>query len=168
ASSTSSQRRNLPSSLQTRPISSRVYREIKRNSLGAHAIEIRRGKSRKFGWENSLADDTRIPLLSGAGFTGCGKTQYSVILSEAKNLFLFLLLYLNRREILRFAQNDRTRPFFRSLFSLRDLVALPQFRPLHDFRRPIRKFRNQVEEGFQVRSLKVRLQVRFAFPGFVE
>jgi hypothetical protein len=31
---------------------------------------------------------------------------------------LFLFLYLNRREILRFAQNDRTRPFFRSLFSL--------------------------------------------------
>src|SRR4029077_14351019 len=52
------------------------------------------------------------------GFTGCGKTQNSVILSEAKNLSLFLLLYLNRREILRFAQNDRTRPFFRSLFSL--------------------------------------------------
>jgi hypothetical protein len=30
---------------------------------------------------------------------------------------LFLFLYLNRREILRFAQNDRTRPFFRSLFN---------------------------------------------------
>jgi hypothetical protein len=30
-----------------------------------------------------------------------------VILSEAKNLSLFLFLYLNRREILRFAQNDR-------------------------------------------------------------
>jgi hypothetical protein len=28
---------------------------------------------------------------------------------------LFLFPYLNRREILRFAQNDRTRPFFRSL-----------------------------------------------------
>src|SRR4029077_12321289 len=51
-----------------------------------------------------------------AGFRGCGKTQNSVILSEAKNLSLFLLLYLNRREILRFAQNDRTRPFFRSLW----------------------------------------------------
>src|SRR5712692_1875660 len=56
--------------------------------------------------------------FSSTGFTGCGKTQNSVILSEAKNLSLFLFLYLNRREILRFAQNDRTRPFFRSLFSL--------------------------------------------------
>src|SRR5712671_4350716 len=56
--------------------------------------------------------------LGSAGFTGCGKTENSVILSEAKNLSLFLFLYLNRREILRFAQNDRTRPFFRSLFSL--------------------------------------------------
>jgi hypothetical protein len=51
------------------------------------------------------------------GFTGCGKTQSAVILSEAKNLSLFLFLYLNRREILRFAQNDKTRHFFRSLFS---------------------------------------------------
>src|ERR1700687_4008342 len=54
--------------------------------------------------------------------TGCGKTKNSVILSEAKNLSLFLFLYLNRREILRFAQNDRTRPFFRSLFSVWGLV----------------------------------------------
>jgi hypothetical protein len=30
---------------------------------------------------------------------------------------LFLFLYLNRREILRFAQNDNTSQFFRSLFS---------------------------------------------------
>ena len=43
--------------------------------------------------------------------TVCGKTQNSVILSEAKNLSLFLFLYLNRREILRFAQNDKTRLF---------------------------------------------------------
>jgi hypothetical protein len=56
-------------------------------------------------------------LTAIAGFTGCGKTQYSVILSEAKNLSLFLFQYLNRREILRFAQNDRTSPFFHSLFS---------------------------------------------------
>jgi hypothetical protein len=34
---------------------------------------------------------------------------------------LFLILHLNRREILRFAQNDKTRHFFRSLFSLRIL-----------------------------------------------
>jgi hypothetical protein len=51
------------------------------------------------------------------GFTGRGKTQHSVILSEAKNLSLFLFLDLNRKEILRFAQNDRLRAFFRSLFS---------------------------------------------------
>jgi len=48
-------------------------------------------------------------------FTGCGKTQSAVILSEAKNLSLFLFLYLNRREILRFAQNEKTRHFFRNL-----------------------------------------------------
>jgi hypothetical protein len=42
-------------------------------------------------------------------------TQTAVILSEAKNLSLFLFLYLNRREFLRFAQNDKTRHFFRSL-----------------------------------------------------
>jgi len=53
----------------------------------------------------------------GRGFTGCGKTQNAVILSEAKNLSLFFFLYLNRREILRFAQNDKTRHFFRGLFS---------------------------------------------------
>jgi hypothetical protein len=53
----------------------------------------------------------------GRGFTGSGKTQSAVILSEAKNLSLFLFLYLNRREILRFAQNDKTRHFSRSLFS---------------------------------------------------
>ena len=61
-------------------------------------------------------------VVSSAGFRGCGKTQNSVILSEAKNLSLFLFLYLNRREILRFAQNDRIRPFFRSLFSLWSFV----------------------------------------------
>src|SRR4029077_9880959 len=35
----------------------------------------------------------------------------SVILSEAKNLSLFVLLYLNRREILRFVQNDSVLSF---------------------------------------------------------
>jgi hypothetical protein len=40
------------------------------------------------------------------------KRLCSVILSGAKNLSLFLFLYLNRKEILRFAQNDRTRLFF--------------------------------------------------------
>jgi hypothetical protein len=34
-----------------------------------------------------------------------------VILSEAKNLSLFLILHLNRREILRFAQNDSALSF---------------------------------------------------------
>jgi|SRR5579863_4566533 len=59
------------------------------------------------------------PHPGGAGFTGRGKTKNSVILTEANNLSLFLFLYLNRREILRFAQNDGTKPFFRSLFSHR-------------------------------------------------
>jgi hypothetical protein len=57
-------------------------------------------------------------MIGGAGFTACGKIKNSVILSEAKNLSWFLFLYLNRREILRFAQNDKARPFFRSPFSL--------------------------------------------------
>jgi hypothetical protein len=56
-------------------------------------------------------------VFVGRGFTGCGKTQKAVILSEAKNLSLFLFLYLNRREILRFAQNDRSRHYFRSVFT---------------------------------------------------
>jgi hypothetical protein len=34
------------------------------------------------------------------------KKLFFVILGEAKNLSLFLFLCLNRREILRFAQND--------------------------------------------------------------
>jgi hypothetical protein len=55
-------------------------------------------------------------IRNESGFTGCGKTRNSVILSEAKNLSLFLFLNLNRRGILRFAQNDRTRLFFRSGF----------------------------------------------------
>ena len=63
------------------------------------------------------------------GFTGCGKTKNSVILSEAKNLSLFLFLYLNRREILRFAQNDITRLFFRSLFSLSAFLTIPKTEP---------------------------------------
>jgi hypothetical protein len=40
------------------------------------------------------------------------KMTCSVILSEAKNLSLFLHLHLNRREILRFAQNDSVLSFF--------------------------------------------------------
>jgi hypothetical protein len=55
--------------------------------------------------------------FGGTDFTGCGKTQSAVILSEAKNLSLFLFLYLNRREIPRSAWNDKINYFFRSLFS---------------------------------------------------
>jgi hypothetical protein len=43
------------------------------------------------------------------------KTQEVVILSEAKNLSFFLCLHFDRREILRFAQNDKANHFFRSL-----------------------------------------------------
>jgi hypothetical protein len=57
---------------------------------------------------------------------GCEKTQNAVILSEAKNLSFFVLLNLNRREILRFAQNDTTSHFFRSL--LED----PRYAPLRN------------------------------------
>ena len=66
----------------------------------------------------SLLHWQRRLKIKPTGVTGCGKTQNVVILSEAKNPSLFLLLYSNRREILRFAQNDRTRHFFRSLVSL--------------------------------------------------
>jgi hypothetical protein len=40
-------------------------------------------------------------------FFGLGKIQQAVILSEAKNPSPFLCLYFDRREILRFAQNDK-------------------------------------------------------------
>jgi hypothetical protein len=60
--------------------------------------------------------------ICAAGFTAAEKLRNAVILSEAKNLSLFFLLYLNRGEILRFAQNDRTSHFFRSLFSLHGFV----------------------------------------------
>ena len=58
AISTSSQRRNLPSSLQTRPISSRVYREIKLNSLrGTRYLD--KARQMKQNWRgNSLCDNT--------------------------------------------------------------------------------------------------------------
>jgi hypothetical protein len=69
------------------------------------------------GGVDLVPDAGDIPK-SGTRFTGCGKTQSAVILSEAKNLSLIVFLYLNRREILRFAQNDKTRHFFRNLFSL--------------------------------------------------
>jgi hypothetical protein len=67
------------------------------------------GGCRFFSQEHSTL---KALTRAAPGFTGCGKTQTSFILSEAKNLFLFLFVYLNRREILRFAQNDRTRHFF--------------------------------------------------------
>jgi len=43
------------------------------------------------------------------------KTQQIVILREAKNPSLFLCLNLDRREILRFAQNDKPTGCFLSL-----------------------------------------------------
>jgi hypothetical protein len=45
------------------------------------------------------------------------KVQNVVILSEAKNLSFILCLDFNRREVLRFAQNDKMKRFFRNLFS---------------------------------------------------
>ncbi len=59
-------------------------------------------------WFENLQRET--PALAG-----CGKTQSAVILSEAKNLSLFLFIYLNRREIIPCPQYDKTRQFFRSL-----------------------------------------------------
>ncbi len=46
-------------------------------------------------------------IFVGRGFTGYGKTQHVVILSEAKNPSLFFCSHLDRREILRSAQNDK-------------------------------------------------------------
>ena len=45
------------------------------------------------------------------------KRTFSVIPGEARNLSFFVFLQLNRREIPRFARNDRIKYFFRSLFS---------------------------------------------------
>jgi hypothetical protein len=52
------------------------------------------------------------------------KKLCSIILSEAKNLSLFLFLYLNRREILRFAQNDRVLSFSAACFAAARSVRL--------------------------------------------
>jgi hypothetical protein len=47
------------------------------------------------------------------------KGLYSFCHSERSEESLFLFMQLNRREILRFAQNDKVNYFFRSLLSLR-------------------------------------------------
>jgi type II secretory pathway pseudopilin PulG len=52
----------------------------------------------------------------GQALPSAKKMTFSVILSEAKKLSLFVLLYLNRREILRFAQNDSVFSFFAASF----------------------------------------------------
>jgi len=46
------------------------------------------------------------------------KLAISVIPSEARNLLFFVSIWLNRREIPRFARNDRINYCFRGLFSL--------------------------------------------------
>jgi hypothetical protein len=51
--------------------------------------EARSAAARLFGRE--LQQPNATVGFSGAGFTGCGKTQNAVILSEAKNLSLFVL-----------------------------------------------------------------------------
>src|SRR5271169_2276857 len=56
--------------------------------------------------------------LRGIGFTGCGKTPHAFCHSERSEESLFLFMGLNRREIPRFARNDKINYFFRSLFSL--------------------------------------------------
>jgi len=45
------------------------------------------------------------------GYTGRGKTQKFAILSEARNLSFFVFLQLSRREIPRFARNDKINAF---------------------------------------------------------
>jgi hypothetical protein len=56
-------------------------------------------------------------VFMGRDFRGCGKKRPTVCHSERSEESLFLLLSLNPREILRFAQNDNMNYFFRSLFS---------------------------------------------------
>jgi hypothetical protein len=57
-------------------------------------------------------------VIGVAASKGAEKPTIDVILSEAKNLAFFVFPpLLNRREILRFAQNDRIKHFFRSLFT---------------------------------------------------
>jgi hypothetical protein len=65
----------------------------------------------------------------GCGFRGCGKTQHFVIPSEARNPSFFIFLYLNRREIPRFARNDGINYFFRKLFN-RDIKNSKNHRAL--------------------------------------
>jgi hypothetical protein len=59
-----------------------------------------------------------VRLLNVAAEQVAEKRTISVIPSEARNLSFFIFLQLNRREIPRFARNDRLKYFFRSLFSL--------------------------------------------------
>src|SRR5580700_8955529 len=79
------------------PVAGPVPRCTKSESQSERASEIQPG---------TVTRNAAGVRFSGTGFPGCGKTKNSVILSEAKNLSLFLFLYLNRREILRFAQNE--------------------------------------------------------------
>jgi hypothetical protein len=73
-------------------------------------------------WQSRKLRQILVPIesadLCGVGFTGCWKVSDSVILSGAKNLSFFVFLLLDRREILRSAQNDKNGEFFRDLFSL--------------------------------------------------
>jgi len=50
-------------------------------------------------------------------FTACGKNQIFVIPRRAARRGISLFLHLNRREIPRFARNDKINYFFRSPFS---------------------------------------------------
>ncbi len=59
-----------------------------------------------------------LRVNSSLGFSACGKTQIFVIPRRAARRGISLLLHLNRREIPRFARNDKLNYFFRSLFSL--------------------------------------------------
>ncbi len=68
---------------------------------------------------------------SSAGFTACGKTQIFVIPRRAARRGISLFLHLNRREIPRFARNDKIKYFFRCLFSLRGFGLIePKIRRL--------------------------------------
>src|ERR1700693_6093161 len=61
-------------------------------------------------------------VLVARVFRGCGKTQIFVISRGAARRGISLFLHLNKREIPRFARNDKINHFFRSLFRPGDFL----------------------------------------------
>src|SRR4029077_14065822 len=71
-------------------------------------------RSLRMRWTNSK--------VSGAGFTGCGKTQFLSFRGTQRAEESLILLTLRSGEIPRFARNDKRNYFFRGHFSLSALI----------------------------------------------